>query len=109
MTERPAHWPKGVDPISIEQLDKLGINARSELFWDGHRVFTRSQFSLTWPQSLLAILAAVASVATVATGLNNASVFLCARDVHWLSCPVQPAPSPPAAPASAAPAGVPRP
>lgn len=82
-------WPDGVEPLSVEEFDKLGITAKRELFWDSRRLITRSKFTLTTPQTMLALLAAVASAATIATGLNNASIFLCARDVHWLSCPAQ--------------------
>jgi hypothetical protein len=88
MTDRPTNWPKDVDPITIEELDKLGRNANNELFWDGRRLITRSQLRLTIPQTLLAILAVIASLATIATGLNNASVFLCGRHIEWLGCPV---------------------
>ncbi|MBV9786306.1 MAG: hypothetical protein JO264_21095 [Acidisphaera sp.] len=108
MTRKPAGWPDDVEPLSIEEFEKLGINARSELFWDGHRLITRSKFYLTLPQTLLAFLAAVASIATVATGLNNAAVFLCARDVHWLGCPapsaaLRPLPAPQPTPTPAPP------
>lgn len=88
MTGKPAHWPADVEPLVIEEFDKLGRNARNELFWDGQRLVTRSQFLLTWPQRGLAVLAALASIATVATGLNNASIYLCARGKTWLGCPV---------------------
>jgi hypothetical protein len=89
---RPSHWPPDVEPLVIEEFDKLGRNARNELFWDGRRLVTRSQFLLTWPQRGLAVLAALASLATVATGLNNAAVFLCARGKTWLGCPAPAAP-----------------
>ena len=88
MTGKPAHWPADVEPLVIEEFDKLGRNARNELFWDGQRLVTRSQFLLTWPQRGLAVLAALASIATVATGLNNASIYLCARGKTWLGCPL---------------------
>ena len=87
MTGRPNHWPSGVEPITMEELEKLGRNANGELFWEGKRLITRSQFHFTLPQVCLAILAAIASLATIATGLNNASVFLCARNIAWLGCP----------------------
>lgn len=92
----PERWPEGVQPVSIEEIGKLGINDRSELFWDGRRLITRSKLYLTFPQAMLAVLAVIASLATIATGLNNASVFLCARDLHWLGCPVQPGAAKPA-------------
>jgi hypothetical protein len=88
MTDRPTNWPKDVDPITIEELDKLGRNSDNELFWDGRRLITRSRLQFTIPQTLLAILAVIASLATSATGLNNASVFLRGRNIAWLGCPV---------------------
>ena len=96
MIDRPRHWPPDVEPLVIEEFEKLGRNARNELFWDGRPLVTRSQYLFTWPQIGLAILAALASIATLATGLNNASIFLCARGNTWLGCPViAAAPAPP--------------
>ncbi len=84
----PRGWPTDVMPIGIEDLGRLGINGDNELFWDGRRIEVKRTFVLTVPQKLLALLAALATIATIATGLNNATTFLCARDLHWLSCPV---------------------
>ncbi len=90
MSDPGRRWPDGVEPVSVEEFGKLGINAKSELFWDGRRIVTGSRIRLSPPQSVLAVLAALASLATLATGLNNASVFLCAREIHWLGCPAPP-------------------
>jgi hypothetical protein len=87
MTDRPKHWPPDVEPLTVEEFEKLGRNAQNELFWDGRPLVTRSQYLFTWPQIGLAVLAALASVATVATGVNNASIYLCARGKTWLGCP----------------------
>ncbi len=87
MVGKSPEWPDDVEPISIEHFEKLGINSKNELFWDGHRLITRSKLYLTFPQTVLAILAVIASLATIATGLNNASLFLCGRGVGWLGCP----------------------
>jgi hypothetical protein len=97
MADKPAHWPADVEPLVIEEFDKLGRNSKNELFWDGRRLITRSQFLLTWPQTMLAILAAIASLATIATGLNNASIFLCGRGITLLGCPARPSSASPAA------------
>ncbi len=96
MSGRPPHWPDDVEPLAIDELDKLGRNRRNELFWDGRRL--RTQYSFTWPQTLLALLAAIASLATIGTGLNNFSLFLCARDVTVLGCPRPPTPALPPSP-----------
>jgi len=92
--ERPKHWPGDVEPLFIEDMQKLGRNNKNELFWDGKPIVTRNQYVFTNYQRALAILAIIASLATILTGLNNAAVFMCGRGVNWLGCPLvsQPAP-----------------
>ena len=96
----PDGWPPGVTPIGIEDLDKLGLNPRNQLFWDGKRIEVRNRLDLTRLQKTFAVIVSVFAVLGAmggfVTGLNNASVFLCARDIHWLSCPVQAGASHPA-------------
>lgn len=94
MTETtPDGWPPDVAPIGIEDLDKLGLNARNQLFWDGKRIEVRNRLDLTQFQKTFAIVVSVfavlGAIGGFVTGLNNASVFLCARNIHWLSCPAQ--------------------
>ncbi len=96
MTEHPhVGWPADVTPIGVEDLDRLGLDGRNQLFWDGKRVEVRNRLDLTWLQKLLAVVvsffAVLGALGGFVTGFNNASVFLCARDIHWLSCPA-PAP-----------------
>ena len=89
----PAGWPPGVTPIGIKDLDKLGLNARNQLFWDGKRIEVRNRLDLTRYQKVVAVAVSVFAVLGAmggfVTGFNNASVFLCARDISWLSCPGQ--------------------
>jgi hypothetical protein len=89
----PDRWPPDVTPISVEELDKLGLNAKNQLFWDGKRIEVRNRLDLTRLQQMLAIIVSVAAVLGAVggfvTGLNNASIFLCARGIDWLSCPMQ--------------------
>ena len=92
MTEHPhGQWPPDVTPIGVEDLDRLGLDGRNQLFWDGKRVEIRSRLDLTWLQKTLAVIVSICAVLGAlggfVTGFNNASVFLCARDIHWLSCP----------------------
>ena len=86
-------WPENVKPIGVGDLRRLGIDGDNRLYWDGKRVEVRRTLVLTLPQKIIAGLAILASLATIATGLNNFSVYLCGRDIHWLGCPVMP-PSP---------------
>ena len=95
MTEHPhGQWPPDVTPIGVEDLDRLGLDGRNQLFWDGKRVEIRSRLDLTWLQKVLAVVVSICAVLGAlggfVTGFNNASVFLCARDIHWLSCPAEP-------------------
>nr|WP_294527746.1 hypothetical protein [uncultured Rhodopila sp.] len=89
----PEGWPPGVTPIGIEDLEKLGLNGRNQLFWDGKRIEVRNRLDLTRIQKTFAVIVSVFAVLGAmggfVTGLNNASIFLCARDIHWLSCPLQ--------------------
>jgi hypothetical protein len=84
----PAHWPEGVFPLYIEEFQKLGRDKKNALFWDGKPFVTKNQYVFTGYQIFLSILAIIASIATISTGTNNLSLFLCARGVNLLGCPV---------------------
>ena len=91
--------PEGVQPIHIEDLERLGINADNELFWDDRRIEIRRPLILTWPQKLLAVLVTVFAVlggfGALVSGVKDGAEYLCARDIHWLSCPAPDAPAKP--------------
>ena len=84
-------WPAGVEPVGIDDLDRLGINDQDQLFWDGRRIEVRRPLNLTGAQKLIAALVTVFAILSglggFVTGFNNASIFLCARGITWLSCP----------------------
>lgn len=95
MSETPREsWPPDVTPIGIEDLDKLGLNPMNQLFWNGKRIEIRNRLDLSRLQKTFAVIVSVAAVlggmGGFVTGLNNAAVYLCARDIRWLSCPEQP-------------------
>lgn len=101
MAEKPLHvpddtsgWPSGVSPISMEELGQLGIDRTNRLFWQGRPVQVRNRLDLTGLQKLLAVIVSICAIlggmGGFITGLNNASVFLCARGLSWLSCPTPP-------------------
>ena len=92
------NWPPGVTPIGIEDLGKLGLNNRNQLFWNGKRIEIRNRLSLTRLEKTFAVIvsffAILGGIGGFVTGLNNASIFLCTRDIHWVSCPTEAAPRP---------------
>ena len=87
----PPEWPECVEPLSIADLNRLGIDLERQLYWDGRRVEIRRFLVLTrfqkWFASVVALVGLCAGLATIATGVNNASIFLCARHITVLSCP----------------------
>ena len=87
----PPSWPPDVAPIGIEDLERLGISADDQLFWDGRRIEVRQRLTLSRLQQIFAATVALCAIlgglGGAVTGLNNATVFLCARGHDWLSCP----------------------
>jgi hypothetical protein len=87
----PLKWPEGVEPIGLEALNRIGIDPERQLYWDGRRIEIRRILDLTTFQKRIAVIATIvglfAGLATIATGINNASIFLCARHITTLSCP----------------------
>ncbi|HVY17425.1 MAG TPA: hypothetical protein VHB27_19540 [Rhodopila sp.] len=85
-------WPDGVEPVGVEDLNRLGIDSRNQLYWDGQRIEIRRVLELTrlqkWFAAMAAVVGLLAGLSTIATGLNNASVFLCARQIAVLGCPL---------------------
>jgi len=92
MSNPPSDWPPDVKPISVDDLERLGIDSKDQLFWDGRRIEIRRRLDLTRVQKIFAIIVAVFAVlggiGGCATGFNDASVFLCARGHDFLSCPL---------------------
>jgi hypothetical protein len=92
---RPARpdWPAGVVPIPVESLDRLGLNADNELFWDGRRVEVRQRFSLSPVQRLGAVIVVAASVAGgiggLAQGVTATIDFGCVRHALPHLCPAK--------------------
>lgn len=84
-------WPPGVEPIGLEDLDRLGISRADELYWDGRRIEIRRPLVLTRLQTIataiVTVFAILGGLGGFVTGLNNASIFLCARHLAWLTCP----------------------
>ena len=71
-------------PITPDDLDRLGINDKQELFWDGKRVEVRSRLNLSLWQTLGAVVVGAAAVCGgVASAANDGTEFSC-RQWHVL-------------------------
>jgi hypothetical protein len=103
--DRPPGWPKGVNRIRVDDLGRIGIDDENRLYWDGKRVSVRQTVILHGIEKFLAVVVATFAVlgglGGFVSGLNNASIFLCARGIHWMSCPL-PESSPPPSPTPSA-------
>lgn len=45
-SDRPAHWPAEVDPLTWDDTGKLGVHQRThQLYWDGDPLVTERRFS----------------------------------------------------------------
>jgi hypothetical protein len=58
----PAEWPAGVQPISLEGLALIGVDADNQLYWDGKVIEIRRSLRLTWWQAALAIVTGLSTV-----------------------------------------------
>ena len=78
----------GVMPISLEDLGRLGIDRNDQLFWDGRPIEVRRRLVLTGLQrsaaTVVTVFAVLGGLGGFLSGLNNLSLFLCARNVHLL-------------------------
>lgn len=90
----PKGWPEGVDPVSLEDLGRLCINRDNQLFWDGRRIEVKRRLDLSPLEKAAAVIVTVMAIlgglGGFATGFNDASEFLCVRNIHLLSCPAHP-------------------
>ncbi len=65
-------------PISLDDLDRMGINSKNELFWDGKQVEVRTRLNLTWPQTVGAVLVGAAALCGgFASAANDGTEFTC--------------------------------
>ncbi|TIQ99501.1 hypothetical protein [Mesorhizobium sp.] len=55
----PPSWPKNVRTISLDGLDHLGVDPKTnELYWDGQKIVMERKLSLDWYQTFLATIGA---------------------------------------------------
>lgn len=83
---RPA---KGdIRPITIDELDRLGINGENELFWDNRPIEIRHRWT-RFEKTLAAVVSVcviLGGLGALASGIKDGAEFLCARQVTLL-CP----------------------
>jgi hypothetical protein len=79
----PPGWPAGVNPVSLETIERLGVNDEGALFWDGKPVEVRNTLDLSLLQRIGAAIVVLATVlggvGGLAQGITATVDFACAR------------------------------
>jgi hypothetical protein len=57
-----ADWPAGVEPISFENIGRLGVGRDSQLYWDGKPVQLRRRLVLSRWQKIGTLVVGTAAV-----------------------------------------------
>lgn len=83
---RPAGWPKGVRPISIDAFNHMGVGNDGRLYWNGKSVEVARSVTLTTWQRAAAALTVIAALA--AAGGSVASAIADWRTPACLSAPM---------------------
>lgn len=60
--KREEHWPEGVYTISLDSLDRLGVDAEGILYFDGSPIKTSRTVTLERRERWIAYVVAAASV-----------------------------------------------
>ena len=86
----PSTWPKGVRPISIDEVDGIGVDSRGDLYWQGKRVETRTRLDLNWRQivyaGVLVVFAGLSAAGAIVQGWASYNEWAC--KVEWPAvCP----------------------
>jgi hypothetical protein len=63
-----SEWPAGVETISLDGLDRLGVDAQNQLYWDGKPLEVKQSLSFTGWQK---VWAGVVSFTIVIGGLGS--------------------------------------
>jgi hypothetical protein len=77
---RPADWPEGIRPISVEGLSHIGVGNDGSLYWDGKPIQVARRFDLSVWQKIGAVLTVTAALA--AAGGTVASAMADWRTPH---------------------------
>jgi hypothetical protein len=111
--ERPPEWPQDVQGISMEGLGLLGLDRRTQLYWDGRPIVIRRRLSLSPWQKLATVIIALGGLGAVAQGIDSGHNFGCKLQLWTIGCgaitaSAEVAPiAPPTTPQAAAPAPAP--
>jgi hypothetical protein len=60
-----------IHPIKIDEIDRLGVDDRGQLYWDNQPVITKQKVSLDWWVNTAAIIAGVCTFITTVLELTE--------------------------------------
>jgi len=59
--ERNRSWAPGIEPITIGQLDPIGVDSEGNLYWDGGRLKIERRLKLSRLQSVSAFIVLIST------------------------------------------------
>jgi hypothetical protein len=88
--QAPKDWPSGVEPISHQNIGRMGIGHDGLLYWNGRPVVTHRHIALGRRQRAVASLVALAALATAlgscASGIDAVHSFGCKLRWWTIGC-----------------------
>ncbi len=83
--ENKKPWPKNVTKIKFEDLDKMGVDEKNYLYWNGIKLATKLDIRFAKTERGLAIIALITAIVGVAL---QSWPWFC--DLQWLPSGVCP-------------------
>lgn len=81
--ERNRSWAPGIEPITIGQLDLIGVDSERNLYWDGERLKIERRLKLSRLQSVSAFIVLISTfVGGVGAGFQGWSA-ICQTNPTW--------------------------
>ena len=74
-------WPDHVRPISIDELNRLGISDDGKLYWDGKEIIIKRKLSLSLAQRIGTVIVTVSIASQALIMLWD---WFC--KLHYISC-----------------------
>lgn len=89
-----SHWPPGIRPLGIAELDLIGTDGKGGLYWDGKPIEVRRRLDLSRGERLFALVVGfftiAGSIGAVAQGWAAAHQWSCQTGLVKIGCPIVP-------------------
>lgn len=73
ISTKPSHWPVDVSIITLDELDRIGVDKEGRLYWDGKSVSVGQHVALTFLQKLGSFLIVIGTIVGAFAGMWQAN------------------------------------